>query len=311
MACLCEGSLLGGGGRIPLLFIPCSPVDKGGTAWYNVCIQKEGEIMLHFGLIGEKLGHSLSQPIHEAIFREMGIEADYRIIEIPRGDFVPSTKELLSSLDGFNITIPYKQDVMPLLAEIDPAAQEIGAVNTVICRERKGFNTDAAGFMGMLRHYGIDPTKAECSYILGSGGTAKTVKACLRMMGAEKVIVVSRHPEGEGQISYGEFYEVFPQTGGTIVNASSAGMWPRRDEDNICAIHPSRVDEVMQYAVGVADVVYNPPHTFLTQAAERAGVPWCTGLYMLVAQAIEAEKIWLGRDIPDELIEKIMGEVHL
>ena len=267
--------------------------------------------MKHYGLIGEKLGHSLSQPIHEAIFRELGIDADYRIIEIPKNDFTPRVQELLATLDGFNVTIPYKQDVMPLLAQIDPAAAEIGAVNTILCDARKGYNTDAAGFMGMLRHYGIDPKKGEYSYILGSGGTAKTVLASLKMMGADKVITVSRHPEGEGQISYAEFYEVFPQTGGTIVNASSAGMWPRKDEDNICAIHPSRVDEMMRHALGVADVVYNPPHTFLTQAAERAGVPWCTGLYMLVAQAVEAEKLWLGRDIPDDLILKIMDEVAI
>ena len=267
--------------------------------------------MKHYGLIGEKLGHSLSQPIHEAIFRELGIDADYRIIEIPKNDFPPRVQELLSTLDGFNVTIPYKQDVMPLLAQIDPAAAEIGAVNTILCDARKGYNTDAAGFMGMLRHYGIDPRKGEYSFILGSGGTAKTVLASLKMMGADKVITVSRHPEGDGQISYTEFYEVFPRTGGTIVNASSAGMWPRKDEDNICAIHPSRVDEMMHHALGVADVVYNPPHTFLTQAAERAGVPWCTGLYMLVAQAVEAEKLWLGRDIPDDLILKIMDEVAI
>ena len=267
--------------------------------------------MKHYGLIGEKLGHSLSRPIHEAIFREMGIDADYRIIEIPRNDFAPLTNELFSTLDGFNVTIPYKQDVMPLLADIDPAAAQIGAVNTILCGEKKGFNTDAAGFIGMLRHYGIDPAKGEYSYILGSGGTAKTVRASLKMMGAGNIVTVSRHPEGPGQISYADFYEVFPQTGGTIVNASSAGMWPRRDEDNICAIHPSRVDEMMRYALGVADVVYNPPHTFLTKAAEQAGVPWCTGLYMLVAQAVEAEKLWQNCDIPTDLIEKIMGEVHL
>ena len=115
----------------------------------------------------------------------------------------------------------------------------------------------------------------------------------------------------EAEIHYTQFYDLFPQTGGIIVNASSAGMWPRKDEDNICAIHPSRVDEMMRYAQGVADVVYNPPHTYLTQAAERAGVPWCTGLYMLVAQAVEAEKLWQGREIPDELILKIMQEVQL
>ena len=293
------------------MYIPCSPVDNPAPPCYNVPIENEVTCMQHYGLIGEKLGHSLSKPIHEAIFREMGIEADYRIIEIPKNDFTTCVQELLSTLDGFNITIPYKQDVMPLLARIDPAAAAIGAVNTVLCGEKCGYNTDAAGFMGMLRHYGIDPTRGEYSYILGSGGTAKTVLASLKMMGADKIVTVSRHPEGEGQISYADFYEVFPRTGGTIVNASSAGMWPRKDEDNICAIHPSRVDEMMRYALGVADVVYNPPHTFLTQAAERAGVPWCTGLYMLVAQAVEAEKLWQHCDIPSDLIEKIMGEVHL
>ncbi len=266
---------------------------------------------MRYGLIGEKLGHSLSRPIHEAIFRELGIDAEYRIIEIPRNDFAREVPRLLDTLDGFNVTIPYKQDVMPLLAEIDPAAAAIGAVNTVICGAKKGFNTDAAGFMGMLRHYGIDPKKGEHSYILGSGGTARTVRASLKMMGAREITVVSRHPEGPGEISYADFYLRFPQTGGTIVNASSAGMWPRTDPDNICAIHPSRLDEMMRHALGVADVVYNPPHTCLTQAAERAGVPWCTGLYMLVAQAVEAEAIWQGRPMPDGLVEKIMREVHL
>ena len=266
--------------------------------------------MRHYGLIGEKLGHSLSRPIHEAIFRELGVDADYRIIEIPRDDFVPQTRALLTSLDGFNVTIPYKQDVMPLLAQIDPAAARIGAVNTVLCGQQTGYNTDTAGFMGMLRHYGIDPAGQHC-FILGSGGTMKTVRFCLGQMDAQSVTVVSRHPEGDGQISYADFYERFPQLGGVIVNASSAGMWPRKDEDNICAIHPSRVDGMMRHAVGVADVVYNPPHTFLTQAAERAGVPWCTGLYMLVAQAVEAEKLWLNRDIPNELILSIMQEVAI
>ena len=125
------------------------------------------------------------------------------------------------------------------------------------------------------------------------------------------VTVVSRHPEAADEIAYADFYERFPQVGGLIVNASAAGMWPRKDVDNICAIHPDRVDEMMRYATGVADVVYNPPETFLTQAAARAGKPWCTGLYMLVAQAVEAESIWQGRKMPEGLIETIMQEVHL
>ena len=268
--------------------------------------------MRHYALIGEKLGHSMSRPIHEAIFAAAGVDADYRIIEIPRDRFTEETRQLIATLDGFNVTIPYKQDVMPLLRQIDPLAQEIGAVNTVVTGEAScGYNTDAAGFMRMLTRYGLDPATAAHCFILGSGGTAKTVKACLRAMGAKGVTVVSRHPEAEGEISYAEYYRVFPECGGLIVNASAAGMWPRKDPDNICAIHPDRVDEMMQYATGVADVVYNPPHTFLTQAAERAGLPWCTGLYMLVEQAVQAEAIWQGRPMPEGLTDKIMREVKL
>lgn len=267
--------------------------------------------MKHYALLGEKLGHSLSCPIHEAIFREMGIDADYRLIEIPRADFAATAETLLHQLDGFNVTIPYKQEIMPLL-NIDPLAAQIGAVNTVQCDVRRGFNTDAAGFMGMLRHADIHPEQAAHSYILGSGATSKTVRACLKAMGAPSVTVVSRHPGGADEISYAAFYARFPQTGGLIVNATSAGMWPRHSEDDICAIHPTRVDEMMRYAQGVADVVYNPPRTFLTQAAERAGVPWCTGLYMLVEQAVRAEEIWQDCAMPSGLTEQVMHHIaHL
>ena len=268
--------------------------------------------MRHYALIGEKLGHSLSRPIHEAIFAAAGIDADYRIIEIPREGFNGAVRKLLTTLDGFNVTIPYKQEVMPLLARIDPLAAEIGAVNTVVTGEAPaGYNTDAAGFMEMLAHYGLNPAKAAHCFVLGSGGTSRTVRACLRQMGARGVTIVSRHPDGEDEIAYQTFYEAFPQVGGLMVNASAAGMWPRKDPANTCAIHPDRVDEMMRYATGVADVVYNPPETFLTQAAAKANVPWCTGLYMLVEQAVQAEAIWQGRAMPAGLTEKIMSEVHL
>ena len=89
--------------------------------------------MRHFALIGEHLGHSASVPIHRECWRQLGVDADYRLIEIPRDEFVPRVQQLLHEVEGFNITIPYKQDVMPLLGSIDPVAQAMGAVNTVVC----------------------------------------------------------------------------------------------------------------------------------------------------------------------------------
>ncbi len=267
--------------------------------------------MKHYALIGEKLGHSMSQPIHGAIFRILGIEADYTLIEIPKEGFDARVRQLLAGLDGFNVTIPYKQAVMPLLHRIDPCAAEIGAVNTVVTGAAcTGYNTDAPGFMGMLRAYGIDPAATAHSYILGSGGTAKTVRASLTEMGAGEVHIVSRHPAAEDprQMSYDAFYERFPRTGGLIVNATSAGMWPKTDT---CAIAPDRLDKMMAHAFAVADVVYNPPETMLTAAARRAGIPCCTGLHMLIGQAVAAEAIWQGRPMPEGLTERLMKELTL
>ncbi len=264
---------------------------------------------MKYALIGEKLGHSLSVPIHEAIFRKLGLNGAYRLIEIPKGELPKVFPQLMAELDGFNITIPYKQEIMPLLSSIDPMAADIGAVNTVRTKESRGFNTDAAGFSRMLLRYGLNPQNQRC-WILGSGGTAKTVRACLTRMGAKSVTVVSRHPQA-GEIDYAAFYETFPEMGGLIVNASSAGMWPRKDPENICAIHPNNIDRILPHATGVADVVYNPPETFLTLAAKRHGLPWCTGLYMLIEQAVQAEAIWQGHPMPEGLTDELMKELHL
>ena len=129
--------------------------------------------MRRFALIGEKLGHSASVPIHREIWRQLGISADYRLVEIPRDEFIPRVRRLIGEVDGFNITIPYKQAIMPLLSSIDPVAQAMGAVNTVLCGDDcRGYNTDAPGLMAMLRHHDIDPV-GQKAYILGTGGASK------------------------------------------------------------------------------------------------------------------------------------------
>lgn len=114
--------------------------------------------MKQYGLVGEKLGHSLSVPIHEAIWEKISLAASYRLIEIPRGELAAVVPELLCTLDGFNITVPYKTDVMPLLDEITPFAREVGAVNTVLTgKTSRGYNTDDPGFEQMLRYFGMNP----------------------------------------------------------------------------------------------------------------------------------------------------------
>ena len=260
--------------------------------------------MKHYALIGEKLGHSMSVPIHEAIFRHMGIEADYRLVELSREGFRQGVAELMQSMDGFNVTIPYKQDVIPLLHSIDPAARAIGAVNTVLTGDScRGFNTDVSGFTTMLRMHGISPEGRPC-YVLGGGGTSRTACTALRQMGASRVTVVSRQP-AEGQIGYDQLTEEFS---GILVNTTPAGMWPRVDG---CPVSADALPSILRRAEGVADVIYNPPETVLTAAAKKYDVPACTGMSMLIAQAVEAESIWQGFPMPEDLTPTLVKELKL
>ena len=264
--------------------------------------------MKHYALLGEKLGHSLSVPIHEAVFARLGIDADYRLIELPRETFADEARRLIGELDGFNVTIPYKQDIMPLLDEIAPQAAAIHAVNTVVKGDSVvGHNTDAAGFRAMLERYGIDPAGQIC-YVLGGGGTSNTTCHVLRAMGAKDVHVVSRRPGSERVLDYDQFHASLLHTGGLIVNTTPAGM---KNVADTCPIAPDRLEEAMRHATGVVDAIYNPPETVLTLAAKAAGVPACTGMYMLIRQAVEAEALWQGHPMPDDLTDILMKELTL
>lgn len=262
--------------------------------------------MLHFGLIGEHLGHSLSAPIHGAMFRYLGMDADYRLIEIPRDGLPERIPQLLEELDGFNVTMPYKQEIVSFLRTLDPAAEAIGAVNAVRCGDRAGFNTDAAGFAAMLRRHGMDPAGQRC-FVLGTGGASKAIVAALRDMGAAEITLVSREAK-PGVITYDALPEVFS---GLLVNCTPAGMYPRTDA---CPLTADALRVMLPRASGVADVIYNPLRTQLTIAAENAGVPACTGMTMLIDQAVEAERHWLaphGVTVPETMTDVLLEELVL
>ena len=258
--------------------------------------------MHHYALIGERLGHSLSVPIHQAVYRHLGLQADYRLIEIGRDSFGEETERLFSQLDGFNITIPYKQTILPYLARLDPFAKEIGAVNTVLTADQSGYNTDAPGFSAMLRHAGIDPAGKPC-WILGSGGAAKAVRSALLSDGASSVQICSRHP-GHGSVSYDTLENEFS---GILVNCTPCGMWP---DTSGCPLPAAVLARLLPKAAAVADVIYNPSETVLTTAAKESGIPACTGLYMLIAQAVEAESIWQRLSLTG-LADQLMKELAL
>ena len=259
--------------------------------------------MLHFGLIGEKLGHSLSVPIHEAIWQRIGVRADYRLIELALDAFDGAAPRLMAELDGFNITIPYKRRILSHLARVDDEALGIGAVNTVLSADRSGHNTDAYGFRLMLEGAGIRPAGKAC-FILGTGGASAAVSAALRGMGAAEIAFVSRS-EKEGTIPYESLEERFS---GILVNCTPAGMWPDADG---CPIPVPRLRALLKRADAVADVIYNPKETVLLREAARAGIPCAGGMAMLIGQAVRAEELWLGRSLPAELTDTLARELKL
>ncbi|MBQ8087436.1 MAG: AAA family ATPase, partial [Clostridia bacterium] len=262
------------------------------ASYFWAATTNDEEIGMEFGLIGKKLGHSYSPMIHA----RLGNYA-YELCEIPPENLERFLKS--GNYRGFNVTIPYKRDVLPYLNEISPIAQEIGCVNTVIRREDGtlyGHNTDIGGFMHMLRRAGIDPKNRKAA-ILGSGGTSLTARTALRLLGAKETVVVSR----SGPVNYEALHEVHSDIE-ILVNTTPVGMYPHNGE---CAVDLSRFPKLC----GVVDVVYNPSRTALILNAQALGIPCVSGLPMLVAQAREAAELFMGKKIDPSVDDSILREI--
>lgn len=250
---------------------------------------------IEYGLIGARLGHSFSREIHALI-----ADYDYTLCELdPRG-----VAQLLEErrFCAINVTIPYKETVIPLLDSISPEARRIGAVNTIVNRGGRlyGFNTDYSGARALLAHAGIDP-RGRRALVLGSGGTSKTLCAVLKDGGAGDIRVVSRTPR-DGQISYEEAYAAHADAE-LIVNTTPVGMYPNVGQ---APIDISRFPRLC----GVADVIYNPLCTLPVLEARARGIPAEGGLYMLAAQAVYASALFLGREADPADIDRVWREVR-
>ena len=241
-----------------------------------------------FGLIGEKLGHSWSPPIHEALG-----DYAYRLIELQPEEVGPFLRK--KAFQGINVTIPYKQTVIPYLDDLSARAKAIGSVNTIVRRKDgslAGYNTDFGGFEAMLRQAHLDPAGKKC-LVLGSGGASKTVVACLRAGGASEIRVISR----SGEDNYDNLSR--HRDARLLINATPVGMYPKTDAS---PVNLSLFPELE----GVADLIYNPEKTQLLRQAEILGLRAVNGLYMLVEQARLASELFTGRQIAAEKTEEVM-----
>ncbi len=252
---------------------------------------------MKYGCIGEHLSHSFSKEIHNAL-----ADYEYVIREIAReelGAFAVGRDFL-----GINVTIPYKELIMPYLDEIDEAALKIGAVNTVVNRGGRlyGYNTDFYGMTALVHHAGIDARGKKVA-ILGSGGTSKTAFAVFTALGAREVVRVSRK-SGADTVSYEELYKNHSDTE-IIMNTTPVGMFPD------CEAMPITLGGFDELS-GVLDAIYNPLTTRLVQEARERKIPAECGLYMLVAQAVRASEIFLDKSYPagtlDAIYRKILSQ---
>lgn len=249
---------------------------------------------MEYGLIGEHLPHSFSKEIHESL-----ADYTYELHEVAKDELDAFMKA--KDFKSINVTIPYKQDVIPYLDEISESAETIGAVNTIVNRGGKlcGDNTDQTGMKLLIRKLGLDLSGRKV-LILGTGGTSRTAQYVARSLGAAEIITVSRSGK-DGSITYAEAAEQHVDAQ-IILNTTPSGMFPNPDAQAIDLTPFAQLE-------GVVDVVYNPLRTQLVRQAHSLGLPAEGGLYMLVGQAVAAVEIFLDQKLPDDALDRVFREI--
>ena len=249
---------------------------------------------MEYGLIGRKLGHSFSKTVHNLIGNY-----NYELKEIePENlkDFM-----LKKDFKAINVTIPYKQEVIPFLAEIDPKTQKIGAVNTIVNKNGKllGYNTDFLGLKSLILKNNMELCGKKV-LILGSGGTSKTALAVAEDLGALEVFCLSRKGS-EGLITYTEAYNNHTDAE-VIINTTPCGMYPNIGESAIDISKFPRLEAVV-------DAVYNPLSSALVVEARNRGIKATGGLYMLISQGVFASELFLDKKYPETLVDGIFESI--
>lgn len=239
------------------------------------------------GLLGAKLGHSFSPRIHGEL-----ADYPYDLFEIPENELDAFMKS--DRFDAMNVTIPYKQAVIPYLADLTDAAARIGAVNTVKRLpdgKLVGHNTDYDGFCDLARDLGV-PFTGKKVVVLGSGGASKTAVVAAKDLGANEVVVISR----SGEDNYDNLER--HANADILVNTTPVGMYPKNGET------PVNLD-TFPHLLAVLDVIYNPARTALLLDAETRGIPCRNGLLMLVSQARRAAEFFLDAKIEDGEVKRV------
>lgn len=248
---------------------------------------------MEYGLIGEHLSHSFSKLIHESI---ESYKYDLKELEpIELESFL-----LERNFKAINVTIPYKEAVIPYLDEIDEAAKEIGAVNIIVNRNDKlyGYNSDVDGFIYLLDKADIK-VKDKIVLVLGTGGASKAIRYALKKLGAKSILVASRKKSIE-YISYSEIEK--HKEIEVVVNATPVGMFPHNE-------FGFNIFDSLVNLEGYVDIIYNPINTKSVVEASLKGIKAIGGLYMLIYQAIRSIEIFLDKKIDDDVVDIIYKKI--
>lgn len=247
---------------------------------------------MKFGLLGRTLGHSFSPRIHSALGN-----TNYELFEREPSQLQGFFAD--PELQGINITIPYKVNALEACDVVDPRAERIGCVNTMVRKDGKwhGYNTDYDGFVFTLQHAGIDVAGKEC-IILGDGASSATVHVALEDLGAKNIVHLSRKTAP----FYGDTPNYY-ETAQIIINCTPIGMYPH---------NPANLIDITQFSKleGVVDLIYNPRRTILLLQAEMMEIPHCDGLPFLVAQGVEAANHFHGESFGTKEIEQILRDMR-
>ena len=273
------------------------------------------------GLIGNPVAHSKSPAIQNRLAELTGIDLAYGTFSVENGYLEKAIEGAYAlNIKGLNVTVPYKQDVIPLLKDIDPLAKKIGAVNTLVRCEGgfKGYNTDMPGLLRAFEKDGVD-IKGEDILVLGAGGVARAVVMLLEENGAASVTIINRntdHAEGlagavnslSGRnfarpLAIGNTGMISPDRKYIVIQATSVGMSP--DVDSAVIEDKDFYDKVK---VGY-DLIFNPAETKFMKLCKEAGARSFNGSRMLLYQGIIAFEHWTGTGIGDDIADKVYSEV--
>ena len=273
------------------------------------------------GLIGYPLGHSISPAMHNAAFKQLGLDYEYVPFEVEPKDLPEALKGLRAlHIAGFNVTIPHKESIVPLLDEVLKLARVMGAVNTVLNQEGKliGYNTDGAGFIDSLKEDAKTNPHGKKTVVLGAGGAGRAVSTMLAEAGVKHLVLADVQEEKAKELSEyidsyfdltcdfvcvnsEELQRALDQAD-ILVNATPIGMHPKIDESPLSEkikLHPKLL---------VYDLIYNPSQTKLLKKAKASGSKTCSGLGMLVRQGALAFTIWTGKEAPINTMWKAAEE---